>query len=350
VVAVCDVWGERRANGKRLVDQRYGNNDCATYRDLRELLARSDINAVLIATGDNWHSLASVMAARAGKDIYCEKPLSITIAESRAVVDTVKRFARVFQCGTQRRSVARFRYAVDLARQGKLGRLQTLYAEKAPMKEEGHERTLPPEPEPDREVFDWDLWLGPAAWRPYNKLYPTRSFWNAHLDFSGGAINEWGSHTADLCQWANDADETGPVGFEPWEGTIVAHYANGAKLIFEKGKWPLHVKFEGAKGSVYVDDDGNLETKPASLREARDFGRGYPQEDHVRNFLECVRTRQQPISHAETAHRSVSVCHIANICRRLNRPLKWDPAREEFPGDDQANRLRARAQREPFQI
>ncbi|MEK7685311.1 MAG: Gfo/Idh/MocA family oxidoreductase [Verrucomicrobiota bacterium] len=350
VVAVSDVFGDRRAAGKVQVDRKYSNKDCATYRDLRELLARPDIDAVLIATGDNWHSLASILAARAGKDIYSEKPMSVAITESRAVVETVRRFARVYQCGTQRRSIFRFRFAMDLARSGKLGQLKTLYAEKAPMGEEYHERTLPPEPQPDRDVFDWDLWLGPAAWRPYNKQYPTRGFWSAHLDFSGGAINEWGSHTADLCQFANDADATGPIEYEPWEGTVVAHYANGVKLIFEKGVWPLHVKFEGTKGWAYVDDDGNLETNPASLKAVRDFGKGYPAEDHVRNFLDCVKTRQQPISHAEVAHRSVSVCHIANISRRLGRPVKWDPAKEEFIGDEQANRMRSRAQREPWQI
>jgi predicted dehydrogenase len=350
MVAVCDVSGERREAGQAQVDKKYGHSDCRGYRDLRELLARPDIDALLIATGDNWHALASVLAARAGKDMYCEKPMSVTIAEGRAVVETVRRFARVYQCGTQRRSVGRFRFAVDLARNGKLGPLKTLIAEKAPMAEEFHERSLPPEPEPPKDVFDWDLWLGPAQWRPYNKQYPTRGFWSAHLDFSGGAINEWGSHTVDLCQFAKGADGTGPVEFEPWEGSVVAHYADGVKLVFEKGKWPLHVKFIGATGSVYVDDDGNLECDPPSLREARDFGRGYPHDDHVRNFLECVRTRQQPTSYAETAHRSNSVCQIANICRRLGRPLKWDPAKEEFVGDDQANRLRSRAQREPWQI
>lgn len=348
VVAVCDVNAERRAAGKAMVDEKYGNQNCRSYRDFRELLARRDVEAVLIATGDNWHSLASVMAARAGKDIYCEKPMSITIAEGRTVVETVRRYARIFQCGTQRRSLSRFRFAVDLARTGKLGQLTTLYAEKAPMSEEWHKRMLVPEPEPPQEEFDWDLWLGPAPWRPYNHLYPTRGFWSAHVDFSGGAINEWGSHTADLCQWANDADNTGPIEYEPWKDTVVAHYANGVKLVFEAGVWPLHVKFVGTQGSVYVDDDGNLETEPPSLREARSFGKGYPAENHVRNFIDCVRTREQPTSHAETAHRSVTVCHIANICRRLGRPLRWNPAKEEFVGDEEANRMRSRAQREPW--
>jgi predicted dehydrogenase len=350
MVAVSDVFRDRRSAGKAQVDKKNGRDDCATYRDLRELLARRDIDAVLIATGDNWHSMASILAARAGKDIFCEKPMSVAVTEGRAVVETVKRFARVYQCGTQRRSIGRFRFAIDLARSGKLGRLKTVYAEKAPMDVEYHMRTLPAQPEPDPEVFDWDLWLGPAPWRPYNAQYATRGFWMAHLDFSGGAINEWGSHTADLCQMAMDADDSGPVEYEPWEGTVVAHYANGVKLVFENGVWPLHVRFEGTEGSVYVDDDGNLETDPASLRTDRDFGAGYPAESHVRNFLDCVKTRQQPISTAESAHRSVTVCHLANISRRLDRAVKWDPVKEQCVGDEQANRMLARTQREPWQL
>lgn len=350
VVAVCDVRRERRDKARTAVDEKYGNRDCRAYRDLLELLARPDIEAVMIATGDNWHALASVLAARAGKDIYCEKPMSVTIAEGRAVAEAVRRHARIFQCGTQRRTVARFRFAVDLARSGRLGTLKTLIAEKAPMDVEAHERTLPPMPPPDPEEFDWDRWLGPAAWRPYNPEYAARGFWAGHLDFSGGAITEWGSHTADLCQWANDADRTGPVEFAPREGTIVARYANGVELVFEKGKWPLHVKFIGTEGSVYVDDDGELITEPASLRAIRDFGKGYPAEDHVREFLNCVRSRQQPTSPAEIAHRSNTVCQVANICRRLNRPVRWDPATESFVNDEQANRLRSRVMREPWQI
>jgi len=350
VRAVCDVNRKRREQGKAQVDKKYGNADCAAYRDFLELLARKDIDAVLIATGDNWHSLASVTAARAGKDIYCEKPLSVAIAESRAVVEAVASCGRVFQCGTQRRSIARFRFAVDLARSGALGRVHTLYAEKAPMNPEYFRKTLPPEPQPPIEEFDWDRWLGPAAWRPYNHLYPTRGFWSKHLDFSGGAINEWGSHTVDLCQWANNADRTGPVEFEPWQGTVVAHYANGVKLVFKNGKWPLDVQFVGTEGSVYVDDDGNLETDPPSLKADRRFGKGYPAENHIRNFLDCVKSRQTPTSPPETAHRSISACHCANICRLLGRPLRWDPTREAFVGDEEANRMRSRAIREPWQI
>jgi len=352
MVAVCDTQANRRNGAKAAVDRKYGNNDCAAYIDLRELLARDDIDAVLIATGDNWHTMASILAARAGKDIYCEKPMSVTVREGRALCQAMERHGIVFQCGTQRRSVPRFAYAVELAQTGKLGELKTLYAEKAPPEWFKYHpfATLPPQPQPPREVVDWDMWLGPAAWRPYNSTYLTRRFWMCHFDFSGGMITEWGSHTVDLCQWANNADDTSPVEFELAQGTVVAHYANGVKLIFEDGKWPLHVRFVGTEGSIYVDDDGNIEAKPASLLADRRFGKGYPNENHVRNFLDCVKTRRRPIAPPEGAHRANSTCQIANICVRLQRPLKWDPKKEQFVNDPDADRLLARTIREPWRL
>ncbi|HIQ23389.1 MAG TPA: Gfo/Idh/MocA family oxidoreductase [Planctomycetes bacterium] len=353
MVAVSDVQRSRRKQAKAAVDQHYGTSDCDTYIDFRELLARQDIDAVLIATGDNWHTCASIMAAKAGKDIYCEKPMSVVVAEGRALCETMRRYGTIFQCGTQRRSVPRFAFAVQLARSGKLGQLKTLYAEKAPARwfpQGHHEITLPPEPDPPREELDWDLWLGPAPWRPYNHTYVTRQFWMAHRDFAGGALTEWGSHTADLCQWANDADDTTPVEFELAQGTVVAHYANGVKLIFEEGEWPLHVRFVGTEGSVYVDDDGNIETDPPSLLADRRFGKGYPQANHVRNFLDCVKSRRQPVAPAEGAHRANSTCQVANICLQLGRSLRWDPEKERFVGDPMADQKLARAYRAPWRL
>ncbi|HQK74626.1 MAG TPA: Gfo/Idh/MocA family oxidoreductase, partial [Candidatus Hydrogenedentes bacterium] len=198
VVAVCDVFRDRREAGKQQVNQHYGNQDCTSYLDMLELLDRRDIDAVLIATGDNWHSQAAILAARAGKDMYCEKPLSVAITESRAVADTMRRLGRVFQCGTQRRSIGNFRFAVDLVRSGKLGRLQVMQAEESTGFQQLYDTVLPAEPEPAREDFDWNRWLGPAPWRPYNAQYATRGYWSAHTDFSGGSITEWGSHTVDL--------------------------------------------------------------------------------------------------------------------------------------------------------
>jgi len=307
---------------------------------------------VLVATGDNWHTMASILAARAGKDMYCEKPMSVTVAEGRALCRAMDRYGVVFQCGTQRRSVPRFRFAVELAQSGKLGKLKTLYAEKAPPEwfKFHPYASLPPQPEPPREVVDWDMWLGPAAWRPYNAGYLTRQFWMASLDFSGGMITEWGSHTVDLCQWANNADDQTPVEFELAEGTVVAHYANGAKLVFEKGKWPLHVRFVGSEGMVYVDDDGTIEAKPKSLLAGRQFGKGYPNENHVRNFLDCVKSRRRPIAPPEGAHRANATYQIANICEQLGRKLKFDPAKERFVGDEMADRMLSRAIREPWHL
>ncbi|MCK5272360.1 MAG: Gfo/Idh/MocA family oxidoreductase [Sedimentisphaerales bacterium] len=355
MVAVCDVKAKRRRIGKTAVDKKYGNKDCKSYIDLHEFLARKDIDAVLIATGDNWHSLASCLAARAGKDMYCEKPLSVAITESRAVAETMRRYARVFQCGTQRRSVEHFVFAVNLARRGLLGKLRNVYAEKAPYFIDVHENVLPEQSEPAREEMDWDRWLGPAPWRPYNGKYHSRGFWSGHLDFSGGSITEWGSHTIDLCQWANDADTTAPIEYEPAgkDGKdITAHYANGVKLFVRQGLrfGTCPVRFEGEDGWVETGDSGEMETHPASLMRGRQFRKGYPVDNHVRNFLDCVKTRQQPVSNADVAHHSITACHAANICMRLGRKVKWDPANETFIADEEANRLRSRAYREPWRL
>jgi predicted dehydrogenase len=352
VVAVCDVFRPKRLLGQEIVNTQYGNRDCAAYVDFLELLARPDIDAVLIATGDNWHSGVSIMAARAGKDIYCEKPLSVTLMESRAVSDEMKRLGRIFQCGTQRRSVGHFIFAVNLARSGKLGRIKEMQAEQSPGWIQGYDTILPEEPEPQREEFDWNRWLGPAAWRPYNGKYQTRGFWSGHWDFSGASIAEWGSHTVDLCQWANNSDDTGPVEFWREEDRFLAKYASGVRLVIRNGLrfGSCPIRIEGEEGYVETGDSGEMEVYPKSLLGDRKFLGGYPPDDHARAFLDCVKTRQQTISNAEVAHRSISVCHLANICKRLDRPVKWDPATERCIDDPQANRMLSRAYREPWYL
>lgn len=354
MVAVCEVQGERRKNAKAAVDRHYGNHDCKAYTDLRELLARDDIDAVVIATGDNWHALASILAARAGKDIYCEKPNCITIAEGRAVADTMRRFARIYQCGTQRRNVGNFVFAAELARSGRLGRLKELHAEKAGANSGVNFAVMPPEAEPKPEDMDWDLWLGPAAWRPYNAQYHNRGFWASHGDFSGGPITEWGSHTVDMCQWANSADATMPLQYEIMNerGDVRARYANGAYLVIRSGLrfGSCPVRFEGEEGWVETGDSGHIETFPASLLRDRQFRGGYPADDHVREFLDCVRTRKQPCANAEVARHSISACHAANIAVRLGRSVTWDPDKEAFVGDEDANRLCSRAYRQPWRL
>ncbi|HEO69913.1 MAG TPA: Gfo/Idh/MocA family oxidoreductase [Candidatus Hydrogenedentes bacterium] len=352
VVAVCDVDRQRREQGRQIVNDTYGNQDCTAYRDMLEVLERPDIDAVLIATGDNWHSGAAIIAARAGKDMYCEKPLSVTIAESRAVSNTMRRLGRIFQCGTQRRSISHFRFAVQLARSGKLGQLKELHAEESRGFQDLYDTILPEQPEPPIDEFDWDRWLGPAPWRPYNAKCPTRSFWSAHTDFSGGSITEWGSHTVDICQWANDADDTGPVEFHREGDRWIGCYENGVKLVIRTGLrfGSCPVRLEGDEGWVETGDSGELETYPASLMQERRFQGGYPPDNHIRAFLDCVKTREEPISNAEVAHRSISACHVANACKRLGRPVKWDPVKEEFIDDEEANRLRSRAYREPWRL
>ena len=352
ILAVCDCSEERRNIGKAKVDDAYGNSDCGTHQDFQELLARKDIDALLIATGDNWHSGMSIMAARAGKDMYCEKPLSVTIAESRAVSDTMRRLGRIFQCGTQRRSISHFRFAAELAHSGKLGQLKELHAEQSRAFQNLYDTILPEQPEPDKRVFDWNRWLGPAQWRPYNHDYWQRKFWSAHVDFSGGSITEWGSHTVDLCQWANQSDDTGPVEFWREGDRFIGRYENGTKLIIRTGLrfGTCPVRYEGDEGWVETGDSGELETYPKSLMQERKFQGGYPPDNHVRTFLDCVKTRKEPNSHAEVAHRSISACHVANICKRLDRPIRWDPLREEVIGDDEAARMCSRAYREPWYL
>ncbi len=352
-VAVSDLIAERRQRAKLTVDEHYGNQDCRAYQDFRELLARDDLDAVLIATGDRWHTLASITALRAGKDVYCEKPISMTIADSRALADTVKSLGRVFQAGTQRRSTGNFSFAVQLARSGKLGRLHTLHCSISGL--ELRDDYLPAEPEPPKEVLDWDTWLGPVPWRPYNAGYTkSMSAWRDFNDLGGGGIIDWGSHSVDLAQWATNSDNSGPLEYERIGDTIEARYASGVKIIMrmKMGKGTCPIRFEGDAGWVYTDDAGTIEVSPESLRSERNIARELWTKPvgHVLDFIDAVRTRRLPIANAEAAHRAVSACHIANLCIRLGRKLRWDPVKEEFIGDEEANRLRSRAMRQPWHI
>jgi predicted dehydrogenase len=359
MVAVCDVQRGRREAGQAVVNAAYGNRDCVAYRDLRELLARKDVDAVLIATGDRWHALASVMAAKAGKDVYCEKPMSLTIAESRAVADTMRTLARVYQGGTQRRSVPRFIYAAEVARSGKLGQLRTVYGYTPGFVTNiGAFQARPPQPEPPREIVDWDLWLGPTAWRPFNAEYIAGlGGWSYIPDLGGGGITDWGTHQADLAQYANDAETSSPIEYEQLSASdVAAKYANGVRLVFHAGIPAgacLMARFEGTEGWISVDDNLGLEADPPSLLgpfRPKERGTYDKASNHIQDFLKCVRTRGQPVCNAEVAHRATTACHAANICVCLGRPLKWDPAREEFAGDDAANRMRSRALREPWRL
>jgi len=350
-VAICDVQSKNRLRAKGIVDAHYGNKDCTPYIDLRELLARDDIDAVLIATGTNWHATIATMAAKAGKDVYCEKPCTKNIAESLALADIFRRTCRVFQAGTHRRSLPHFAYAVELARSGKLGPLQTLHAYAgSKTKMSGW---LPAEPEPSRKNLDWDMYLGPAAWRPYNRRHITSAFEKGGIVI-GGCL-EMGSHCVDLCQWANDADGTAAVEYEPVNGQLHARYANGVKLVMRTKGWlPLGscpVRFEGETGWIETADNSEFGASSQSLLLRRGTKiPGYPADFHVRNLLDCIKTRAQPRANAEVACQTHITCHAANVAAFLNRKVKYDPKKNEFIGDDQANRLRSEALRGPWRI
>jgi len=362
-VAIADVQASRRNAGKALVDQHYGNQDCVLFRDFRELLARSDIDAVLIATGDRWHAPASIAAAEAGKDVYSEKPCGLTIANCQNLAAAMKRTGRVFQAGTQRRSVPNFRQAVELAHSGRLGKIQTLYASVyTPHLDNGW---LPGEPTPAREEVDWNLWLGPAPWRPYNSQYVSGG-WRGFYDFDSGArLLDWGAHTVDLCQWANHAEDTMPVEYEPTPTNITCRYANGVKLVLDFVANPFGdrgpnwitrlggcpVRFVGDSGWLETGDSGETVVEPASLLPEVNQGKkieGIDVSAHARNFFDCVKSRLAPVANAEVMLHSHVACHAAALAWILQRKLEFDPQKQAFIDDDEANSLRSRPARDPW--
>ncbi len=361
-VAICDVQKSRREAGKKLVDAHYGNEDCVLLRDYRELLARPDIDAVLIATGDRWHAPASIAAALAGKDVYSEKPCGLTIANCQELADTMNRTKRVFQAGTQRRSVPNFQLAVELAHSGKLGKLHTLFA--SVYIPELRNDWLPGEPTPAKDVVDWNLWLGPAPWRPYNHAY-VNGGWRGYYDFDSGArLLDWGAHTVDLCQWANKADDTMPLEYEPGPMKITARYANGVKLVLDFLKTPFGdrpgwfnhlgtcpVRFVGSEGWVETGDSGGIEVHPPALKEeikslsAKPPTVGLDVSAHARNFFDCIKSRGRTAANPDVMRHSHIACHAAALSWILKRKLTIDPAHEKFIDDDEANGLRSRPAR-----
>lgn len=370
-VAICDVRREHRERAKQVIDERYGNKDCTLYHDFRELIARPDIDAIVMACPDYWHALIGLEAARNRKDMYYEKPMSMSIAENQAMRAAVKRYGVVFQFGTQQRSDAGYRFTCELVRNGRLGKLQNIMIGTATAP---YSPDLPPEPIP--AGFDYDLWLGPSPWAPYNTRRCTRDWTHIH-DYSLGCLSgAWGIHDVDIAQWALDADNSGPVevsatGVFPEKGLFdtarefdaVMTYANGVKLhlmdmptaIKKRTQFRLQwmsMLFEGTEGWVLVSRNGMHAEPKSLLREV--IG---PNEirlprsnDHRRNFLDAVKTRSMPISPIDAAARSDAVCHTADISMRLGRKLRWDPEAEQFPSDSSANRLLSRALRSPWRI
>jgi predicted dehydrogenase len=353
VVAACEVDAERLAAARKLA----GLDAGSCYRDFRELLARQDIDAVTVVTPDHWHVSICLAAVRAGKDVYCEKPLTLTILEGRRLANEVKRYGRVLQTGSQQRSSDNFRRACELVRNGYIGDVKTVLVGLP-----GNNRTCEPtwEPQPVPEGFDYDFWLGPAEWAPYHKQRCHYEF-RFILDYSGGQVTNWGAHHLDIAQWGLGMDDSGPVeivgaGEFPSSGLFTTAtrvrfemtYATGTKLLCKTGG--SNTRFEGTKGWVDVKR-GGLRTEPVSLA-TQTIGANevhlYESKNHHQNFLDCVRSRQEPIAGVEIGHRSATLCHLGNIAMLLQRPLRWDPVKEEFSGDDAANRMRWRARRAPW--
>ncbi len=360
VVAVCDVDRLKLERDKKIAEDFYAGKGagtykgCDTYGDFRDLLARSDIDAVVISTPDHWHAITVIQSAQAGKDIYCEKPLSQTIAEARAMVNTVRRYGRVFQTGSMQRSDWHFRLGCELVLNGYIGQLKHVTVGVGGPPED---RPLPAEPVPD--YLNWDMWLGPVLSRPYNsELSPHISFdgfpnWRNHSSFGGGGMTDWGAHHFDIAQWGMGMDESGPVEIIPPDGkdykVLTYKYASGVTMTRDKADGVL---FTGTKGEVETNR-GRLRTVPEELKNQQ-IGPNeihlYESKNHYVDWLDAVRKRSKPICDIETGCRSVTVCHLGNIAYKLGRPLKWDPKREAFVGDGDASRLLSRPMRSPWHL
>jgi predicted dehydrogenase len=354
IVAVCDVERARRESTRRRVEDGYAAKlgqgvykGCDAYADFRDLLARPDIDAVLIASPDHWHALHSIHAIRAGKDVYCEKPISLTIREARAMADAARRHARILQAGTQQRSSAAFRYACELVRNGRIGRVLRAHVNVGGT---SSYYAVPAQPVP--EGLDWDMWLGPAPWRPYNA--GIHRGWMGHRDFSGGEMTNWGAHHFDTAQWGLGMDDTGPAEIHPPGGEfplLTYRYASG--VLLHHGGHPLSgVTFIGTEGMVNTDR-WYCRTEPEGIGR-QPIGPNdlhlYASDNHHDNFLRCVRTREKPVADIALNARSISLCHLGNIAYWLRRPLRWDPAKEEFLGDPDASHWLDRPQREPWSL
>ena len=363
-VAICDVRKDRRDAIKAIVDKHYGSKDCAQYIDMKEVLARPDVDAVLIATSDRWHAAASILAMRAGKDVYTEKPASMTVREGQAVVATARQTGRVYQAGMQRLSEQNFIVCNELLRLGRLGEVKRVYAHLAPGGNVMLQRRwLPAEPEPPREVVDWDAWLGPSAWRPFNKAY-LRGAWHRDHDLYTGIIGEWGSHTFAQCHAALGMESTSPVTcpclHKPVPEGMRLAFANGVEMVVTQAGWrgTCGVRYEGSEGWVSCADGYSLPevSRPSLLADYQKIvadycvRTGYTTQNHLRQFLNAVKTRGRTVANPMLMHRSMSTVHCANIAQWLGRDLTWDPAREEFVNDAEANRMLARAQRPGWQV
>ncbi len=355
VVALCDVDQERLESAAQLVATRSGEAKSRRHADFRALCADPDVEAVVVSTPDHWHVDIAVAAMKHGKDVYVEKPLSLTIAGGRRLADTAEREGRIVQTGSQQRSSQEFRRAAELVRNNRLGRLREILVTLPPNNIDPPQLSSSPIP----DGFNHEMWLGPAPWREYHRELCHYNF-RFISDYSGGQMTNWGAHHLDIVQWALDMDSSGPVEIA---GTGTFHpsgpfdtatsvdiryrYANGVSVRCMTGTGQTGIEFRGEEGTVWVGR-GKLESVPESLlhQEPDSAAVRLPTSDnHYLNFLQAVRTRDAPVAPAEIGHRSATVCHLGNIAVKLGRTLIWDPDREEFPGDAEANRFRSRTAR-----
>ena len=372
VAAVCDVDAHRMEDAQWLVDKIYatelgkdGYKSCAAYRDFRELLARKDIDGVLIVTPDHWHAANAIAAANAGKDIYLEKPLTYSIAEGRKLVQAVHRNNRILQVGSQQRSSTYFLMACELTRNQRIGKLHTIHVWLPQDKGTGDPQTMPVP-----SNLDYNFWLGPMPQVPFteDRVHPQRNYgrpgWLQVEQHSRGMITGWGSHMNDTAQWGNETDDTGPIEIEakaefPDRGLFDVHttfraegrYANGIRLIMETGD-PAGVRFEGDRGFVFVRR-GAIEASDREILRQKirdDEIKLYRSTNHMKNFLECMRSRKDPVAPVEVGHRSNTICVMTHIAMKLGRKLRWDPKAEHFVGDDEANRWLDYPHRKPWTV
>ncbi|WP_169980691.1 Gfo/Idh/MocA family protein [Tautonia rosea] len=338
VLAVCDVDTTRRDDARAKVDAKYENSDCAAYNDDRELIARDDIDAVVICTPDHWHAITILEACKAGKDIYCEKPLTLTIHEAKACIDAVKAHDIVFQTGSQQRSSPEFRQACEVVRNGMIGDIKRVLVDVG-----GPSHWCDLGEEPLEPGLDWDRWLGPAPERPYNEVLSPRGVhdhypnWRSFREYSGGGMTDWGAHHFDIAQWGLGMDHSGPseviLPDDPSADRGVTFlYPGGIEVIHGPGGG---VTFIGTEGEVFVNR-GQWRTTPESLKDADIPADGvhlYDSPGHQRDWLNCIRERRQPICDVEVGARSVTVCHLGNLAYWHRRPLRWDPSSWSFLDD-----------------
>lgn len=353
VLAVCDAVKDRRDLMKRDVDAFNKNTDCRAFGDYRELLARQDIDALYIATGDRWHAQLAVQAMQSGKDVYCEKPISLSAREGEAVMAVARRYQRIYQGGVQRRTVGNFVAAINLVRSGRLGKIHTAHAGMVGMGNSSRNTFLPEEAAPAPGTLDWDAWLGPAPWRPFNAKY-VGGGWHSQYDFHGD-LTEWGSHTVDLCQFALGRTRTVPAHYEKvGPKRVEAVFADGLKIVFrEEGfKSSCAVRFEGDEGWVETDDSGDIAVSNPNLLDKRmvQAERWERPVAHPAEFLSSVRTRKLPTAPAEDIHFPHVCCHAATVAFHLGRKLTFDVRTLQFEGDQEASRRLLRPSRMPWGV